>query len=104
MDNPWIISLYGWILFNVIMWSIVKDETDGKRKPFNYKLYWRYHNDNIIASLVSIPLLVMGGESLWQLVVNDLAGKDWVYNEISLIGSVPFVQWVVYLYKKYKSK
>lgn len=102
MDNPYIIALYGWIFFNFITLGLAKDEQDDLKKRFNYKIWWKYHWDNVLITFLAIPLVVEFTDDLWLLVVNDWFEKSWQYNKLALMGAVPLVQGIYLVIRKLK--
>ncbi len=99
--NEYLIALYGWFLFNVIYLGAAKDEEDKKRKPFHFKIWWKYAWDNVAVTFVAIPAVVWFNPILWQWIINDWLKLDMEYSEAALMGAVPFVQLVYYLIRKF---
>lgn len=100
--NEYLIAFYGFIFFNVITLGLAKDEKDEQKKRFNYKVWWRYHWDNVLVTFLAIPLVVEFTDDLWRLVINDVFSKDWEYNTLALMAAVPLVQWIYYMIIKLK--
>ncbi len=100
MDNTYLLALYGWIFFNVLLLGLEKDKVDDKRKPFNFQVWWKYHWDNILITLLAVPVVVEFTDDLWKLIVIDWIGKEIAYNRLSLLGAVPLVQLIYYLIRK----
>ncbi len=103
-DNPYFIAFYGWIFFNVVTLGFAKDEDDEKKKRFNYRIWWRYQWDNVAITLLAIPIVVEFTDDLWLLVISGIFSKDWPYNQLSLMGAVPLVQGIYYVWKKFRRK
>ena len=78
------------------------DEQDEKNKRFNYKIWWKYQWDNVLITFLAIPLVVEFTSDLWELIVNNWFVKKWEYNQLSLMGSVPLVQFIYLIIRKLK--
>lgn len=100
--NEYLIAIYGWLFFNIVTLGLAKDEQDNLKKGFNVKSWWKYNWDNVVVTLFAIPVLVWMSEDIWVIIINDWLGKPWPYNKISLMASVPLVQLVYYLIRKFK--
>ena len=100
--NEYLIALYGWLFFNIVTLGLAKDEQDDLKKGFNIKVCWKYHWDNVVVTLFAIPVLVWMSEDFCIIIVNDWLGKEWPYNKISLMGSVPLVKLVCFLNRKFR--
>ena len=100
MTNEYIVALYGWFFFNIVLLGFSKDKDDEQKKSFNIKVWWQYHWDNLLVSFFAIPIIVFFSVDIWKLVVNNWIGKDWDYNELSLLGAVPLMQLIYFLIRK----
>ena len=49
---------------------------------------------------LSLPIIVFFTGDLWELIINDYMGKDWEYKKVSLLGAVPFVQFIYAIIRK----
>ena len=101
-DNPYTTAVYGWIFFNFLMLGFSKDEKDEKKKYFDFKIWWRYHWDNVIITLLAIPIIVEYSGDLWRLIINEWLGHGAKYSPLSLLGSVPLVQFIYWIIRKLK--
>ena len=101
-ENSYIVALYGWVFFNIITLGFAKDKKDSEKKYFNYRVWFKYHWDNMIVTLFAIPIMVEFSTDLWTLIVNDWFNKDWEYNRLSLMAAVHFVQLIYYIIIKLK--
>lgn len=99
-NNDYIVALYGWALFNVLLLGFSKDKDDDKKRYFNFRIWWRYHWDNVLITFFAIPAMVYFSEDLWSIIINGLFSKPWEYVRASLMGAVPFVQLVYFLFRK----
>ena len=100
--NEYLIAIYGWVLFNIIYLGAAKDEKDDQRKPFNFKIWWKYAWDNVLVTFVAIPAVVWFNPILWEWIINGALKMELKYDEAALMGSVPFVQFVYWVIKKFK--
>jgi len=101
-ENPYIVALYGWVVFNFIILGMAKDKDDEKKKRFNYRIWWRYHWDNVVITLLLLPAVVEFSEDIWVYVVNGLFNQDLAYSRLGLMGAVPLTQLIYYLIRKFQ--
>mgnify|MGYP003152422290 CR=1 FL=1 len=101
-NNEYFIGFYGWVFFNIVLLGFAKDKLDEKKRRFNFRIWWRYHWDNVAVTLFSIPVIVAFSTDLWVLIVNEWFSKDWEYSKLSLLGAVPFTQLIYFFIGKIK--
>lgn len=98
-DNA-IAALLAWLAWNIIIFSFHKDEDE---EHFNVKTYYRATWDNWLASLVSIPvLLVLGAKGFNFKQFNLVDGID--FGDFYYMLSGFAVEALKVAYKKWKTK
>ena len=102
LENPYIIALYGWFLFNAVTLGLSKDELDDQKKYFNFKIWWRFQWDNVLITFLFIPVVVTFTNDLWRIIIQGWFDKDWAYSDLALLGTVPLTQGIYFLIKKFK--
>lgn len=64
----YLIALFGWFMYNFLMFNLDKDKDDAKGKAFNYKKYAATHWDNWIFTFLLAPVLVYYMNDITELM------------------------------------
>jgi hypothetical protein len=100
-----IISIIGWLAWNVIVFRIEKDKYDDKGEHFPFSKYFSETWDNWLASLFMIPILLyLGykGLGINAFGIIDIEHLNW--SDAYYLGSGFFTEAAIYAIKKMKTK
>lgn len=101
-------SLLGWLVWNIGLFSYEKDKHDDAEKEFDVVAYYKKYWDNWLLSLVCVPILViigMRGLGLDPIPLDDFKHLQW--NDLYYFGSGALAEAVKVIIKKisnWKSK
>ena len=99
-----LITIFGWLAWNVIIFRIDKDQYDDKGTIFPLNQYVLQSYDNWLASLCMIPIILflgykgLGFNVLGQIGIDKLEWSDAYY-----LGSGFFTEAVIFAIKKWKT-
>ena len=93
------LALFGWFLYNLLIFNVSKDKVDNENKRFNYKAYVSKHWDNWLFTLCLAPVLVYYMADLIVLFSQWLE-RDVPELEIYYLGSGVLTEIVYYLLSK----
>ena len=99
-QNHLLLAFYGWLVWNVLMFSLEKDKLDAENKRFNVKRYFRIYYDNMLVTAVFTPILVVFANDLW-IYLMDFLGKDFEFSDIAYLGIGVFVTFIYWIIKKF---
>lgn len=99
-----LISIFGWLAWNVIIFRIDKDQLDEQGKDFPLKQYVLQSWDNWLASACMIPLLLyMGYRGLGFDVLGNIDIQKLQWSDAYYMGSGFFTEAVIFAIKKWKA-
>jgi hypothetical protein len=100
-----LLSILGWLAWNVALFSLEKDEFDEQEKPFSLKHYAALYYDNWLLSLVFVPILIIvgiRGLNLSAIPIGDFQDLQW--HDMYYLGSGFFAELVKVTIKKLRKK
>ena len=100
--DPFWAALFAWLAFNVIMFSMKKDEADDVDTAFNIKAYILKVWDNWLASLVCVPIVLYLGYNQLNIGMIDAENPEW--KDLYYLGAGFVPEAVITLWKKWKAK
>lgn len=99
-----LVTLAGWLAWNVIIFRIDKDNRDEKGEPFPLKQYAIQSWDNWLSSLVMIPvILYLGYKGLGFNAFGSIGLSDLGWSDAYYLGSGFFTEAAIYAIKKWKA-
>ena len=54
----WVVGIFGWLIWTIYEFSKAKNKSDKKGEAFNIRKYWSLHWDDILFSMVLIPVII----------------------------------------------
>lgn len=75
VQHEYLLAVYGVVVYFAILFSLSKDKYDSAHKRFKFKEWWRRHNDNLLVTLMIVPLVVVFDDEIIGLV-NAHTEKD----------------------------
>jgi len=100
--DPFFAALFGWLAFNLIMFSMYKDEFDNTNLSFSIKSYILKTWDNWLASLFCVPIVLYLGYHNLSIGVIDIEAPKWSYLYYLGAGFLP--ELIIVKYKEWKTK
>lgn len=100
-SNPIFAALFGWLAFNVILFSIKKDSFDDRDEVFPLRQYMGKVWDNWLASLLMIPILVYIGANKLNI---DIDALHLQWNDLYYPMSGFATELVVEMWKKWNHR
>jgi len=100
--DPFYAALFGWLAFNVIMFSMEKDGADQLNVEFSPLQYFYKKWDNWLASLICVPIVLYLGYHNLNIGMIDIESPKWAYLYYLGAGFLP--ELVIAWYKKWKLK
>jgi len=99
-----LISLIGWLGWNIIIFRIDKDQYDDQKLAFPLRQYILQSWDNWLASLVMVPVLMYIGHRGLNLPGSIFGfGEDVAWSDLYYLGSGFFTEAIIWAIKKYKA-
>ncbi len=99
-----LISLVGWIGWNVLIFHIDKDRYDDQGIKFPLGQYIMQSWDNWLASLVMVPILLYVGSKGLSLPGTLFAiDHDMAWSDLYYLGSGFFTECIIWAVKKYQA-
>lgn len=102
ITHPLFATFFGWLAFNVLMFSVEKDVFDKAHKLFPIKEYILYTWDNWLRSLVFIPLILFVGYN--QLDLNPLVEGVHGWNDLYYLSAGFAPELAIVAWNKWKGK
>ena len=104
ITHPFFATFFGWLAFNILLFSIDKDTFDDQKRVFPIKEYIGYTWDNWLRSLLMIPVILFVGAKALNL--NPLAdgNSDLACNDAYYVGVGFITELVIVTWKKWKAK
>lgn len=99
-----LVTLAGWLAWNVIIFRIDKDQYDDRKEEFPLWQYVKQSYDNWLASLVMIPvILFMGYKGLGFNVFSAIEIDHLEWSDAYYLGTGFFTEAVIFAIKKWKA-
>jgi len=99
-----IITIAGWIAWNIIIFRIDKDQYDDRKEEFPLWQYAKQSYDNWLASLAMIPvLLIMGYKGFGFNVFSAIEIQHLEWSDAYYLGSGFFTEALIFAIKKWKA-
>ena len=83
--HEYLLSIYSVIVWYVILFSIAKDKRDDKNGEYKIAWWWKLNKDNVLATLMICPLVVVFDDELLVLY------NEWVDNPIKGVNNLVYV-------------
>lgn len=85
--HPIFLALYGWLVYNVIVFSIRKETYDkGCDAKFKIKSFINQHWDNWLATLLLTPIVAYCGPEVLD-IINQYLEKSYEWNVAYYFGT-----------------
>ena len=104
LSNPWILSLMGWVLYNVgKLWKDKKkyDKNGDGLGSSEVMTYIRINWIGMLFSFLLLPFVVPFTRDIW-LWSTDLIGKDWPFTNMAYGFIGVWMAGIQYLIQKFK--
>ena len=99
-----LISLIGWLGWNLAIFRIDKDKYDDQNQTFPLHQYILQSWDNWLFSLVGVPILLYIGDKGLDLPGSIFGfDKDLAWSDIYYLGSGFFTEAIIWAIKKYQA-
>lgn len=99
-----LISLIGWLGWNIIIFRIDKDRYDDIGNEFPLRQYFLQSWDNWLASLIMVPVLLYVGDRGLNLPGSVFGfDKDMAWSDIYYLGAGFFTEAIIWAIKKYQA-
>ena len=68
--HPYFLAVYGVIAYFTLKWSFAKNPYDDpeEKKKFSFKVWWGGQYDNLIVTIIFVPLVIIFDEEVVYLI------------------------------------
>ena len=99
-ENHLLLAVYGWLVWNVLIFSLAKDKNDERGKRFNFKAYFVKHWDNMLVTAIITPVLVLFAPTLWMYLMG-FVDKSYAFSDVAYMGVGVFVTFIYWIVRKF---
>jgi hypothetical protein len=96
-----LITVIGWLAWNVIIFRIEKDKFDSDGKPFPLSQYFKTNWDNWLSTVVVAALLLVLGQNVLH-IINMAESTTLSWNDAYYAGSGIITEVIIYAIARYK--
>lgn len=93
--NNYLIALFGWFIYNFLLFNLDKDGKDDKGLHFNYNKYVSTHWDNWLFTLLLAPVLVYYMDDILT-IIERYTDKKFDHLDIYYLGCGVLTELVYY--------
>lgn len=104
--HPGFLAFYGWLLYNLVLFNIHKDQKDKTGAKLGFKKYLRINWDNWLLTLAFVLPTALFAPNITKFLANQFGQTvdfyQWFYLGTGVLSeiTIAFIKWVLQKFRK----